>query len=107
MFNWLHLVNRRPCHHARAGVAQSDGAMAAGEQGSACIHAFLQATSAMFSVPQQLLQSMNGMLQDKEEVDGRYSKQKMVLGTHTSEGEQNYLMLAEVQLGTVRQQQRL
>jgi Histone-binding protein RBBP4 or subunit C of CAF1 complex len=36
-------------------------------------------------------------VQDKEEVDGRYSKQKMVLGTHTSEGEQNYLMLAEVQ----------
>lgn len=29
-------------------------------------------------------------------MDGRYSKQKMVLGTHTSEGEQNYLMLAEV-----------
>lgn len=27
---------------------------------------------------------------------GKYSKQKMVLGTHTSEGEQNYLMLAEV-----------
>ena len=37
-----------------------------------------------------------GTMQDKEEVDGRYSKQKMVLGTHTSEGEQNYLMLAEV-----------
>lgn len=36
--------------------------------------------------------------QDKEEVNGRYSKQKMVLGTHTSEGEQNYLMLAEVSL---------
>ena len=29
---------------------------------------------------------------------GRYSKQKLVLGTHTSEGEQNYLMLAEVRL---------
>ena len=29
-------------------------------------------------------------------MDGRYSRQKMVLGTHTSEGEQNYLMLAEV-----------
>lgn len=26
------------------------------------------------------------------------SKQKLVLGTHTSEGEQNYLMLAEVAL---------
>lgn len=36
--------------------------------------------------------------QDQEEVNGRYSKQKMVLGTHTSEGEQNYLMLAEVPL---------
>ena len=31
---------------------------------------------------------------------GRATKQKMVLGTHTSEGEQNYLMLAEVQLPT-------
>ena len=29
-------------------------------------------------------------------VPGQYSKQKLVLGTHTSEGEQNYLMLAEV-----------
>jgi hypothetical protein len=36
--------------------------------------------------------------QEKEEVDGRYTKQKMVMGTHTSEGEQNYLMLAEVRL---------
>lgn len=31
---------------------------------------------------------------------GRAAKQKLVLGTHTSEGEQNYLMLAEVQLPT-------
>ncbi len=35
-------------------------------------------------------------MQGKEDVGGRYSKQKMVMGTHTSEGEQNYLMLAEV-----------
>lgn len=27
-----------------------------------------------------------------------YSKQKLILGTHTSENEQNYLMIAEVQL---------
>lgn len=39
--------------------------------------------------------------QDKVEVDGgRTSKQKLVLGTHTSDGEQNYLMLAEVMLPT-------
>mmetsp|Transcript_9430 Transcript_9430/g.28365 ORF Transcript_9430/g.28365 Transcript_9430/m.28365 type:complete len:419 (+) Transcript_9430:257-1513(+) len=37
-------------------------------------------------------------LPEKEDVGGKYSKQKMVLGTHTSEGEQNYLMLAEVHL---------
>jgi histone-binding protein RBBP4 len=37
--------------------------------------------------------------QDKEFVpDKDYSKQKLILGTHTSENEQNYLMLAEVQL---------
>ena len=35
-------------------------------------------------------------LQEKVVEPGRYSKQKLVLGTHTSEGEQNYLMLAEV-----------
>jgi hypothetical protein len=36
-------------------------------------------------------------LQDKEAQEGRdYSKQKLLLGTHTSEGEQNYLMVAEV-----------
>ena len=28
----------------------------------------------------------------------RASRQKLVLGTHTSEGEQNYLMIAEVAL---------
>ena len=40
-------------------------------------------------------------MQDKIEVDGgRASKQKVVLGTHTSDGEQNYLMLAEVLLPT-------
>jgi histone-binding protein RBBP4 len=32
--------------------------------------------------------------------DKDYSKQKMVLGTHTSDGEQNYLMIAEVRLYT-------
>ena len=31
--------------------------------------------------------------------DKDYSKQKMVLGTHTSDGEQNYLMVAEVRGG--------
>jgi hypothetical protein len=41
------------------------------------------------------------VFQDKVEVDnGRSTKQKMILGTHTSEGEQNYLMIAEVQLPT-------
>lgn len=40
-------------------------------------------------------------LPDKIEVDGgRASKQKVVLGTHTSDNEQNYLMLAEVLLPT-------
>lgn len=34
--------------------------------------------------------------QGKEIVNDKYSKQKMILGTHTSEGEQNYLMIAEV-----------
>jgi Histone-binding protein RBBP4 or subunit C of CAF1 complex len=55
-----------------------------------CIHAALPASGA------SVLRLNECDWQDKEEVDGRYSKQKMVLGTHTSEGEQNYLMLAEV-----------
>jgi hypothetical protein len=34
---------------------------------------------------------------EKEVVPGQdFSKQKLILGTHTSENEQNYLMLAEV-----------
>nr|QKY15247.1 nucleosome remodeling factor (CAF1) [Polytomella parva] len=38
-------------------------------------------------------------LPDKEyHYDKGYSKQKLILGTHTSEDEQNYLMIAEVQL---------
>ncbi|KAB1225056.1 WD-40 repeat-containing protein MSI1 [Morella rubra] len=38
-------------------------------------------------------------LPDREEPPGKdYSVQKMILGTHTSENEPNYLMLAEVQL---------
>ncbi|GIL46834.1 hypothetical protein Vafri_3710 [Volvox africanus] len=38
-------------------------------------------------------------LPDKEIVPGKdYSKQKLILGTHTSDNEQNYLMIAEVQL---------
>ena len=32
------------------------------------------------------------------EVGQQSSKQNLILGTHTSEGEQNYLMKAEVQL---------
>lgn len=38
-------------------------------------------------------------LPDRTDAAGKdYTTQKVVLGTHTSEGEQNYLMLAEVQL---------
>ena len=37
------------------------------------------------------------MTQGKEtSPDKDYSRQKMILGTHTSDGEQNYLMIAEV-----------
>ena len=41
-------------------------------------------------------------LQEKQ-MDGekKAAKQKLILGTHTSEGEQNYLMIAEVALPTV------
>ena len=41
-------------------------------------------------------------LQEKQ-LDGekKAAKQKLILGTHTSEGEQNYLMIAEVALPTV------
>ena len=35
---------------------------------------------------------------EKKESGKSYSQQTLLLGTHTSEGEQNYLMLAEVQL---------
>ena len=38
------------------------------------------------------------MCAEKKESGKSYSQQTMLLGTHTSEGEQNYLMLAEVQL---------
>ena len=38
-------------------------------------------------------------LPDREEPPGKdYSVQKLILGTHTSENEPNYLMLAQVQL---------
>lgn len=37
-------------------------------------------------------------LPGRNDGDGRSSRQKLVLGTHTSEGEQNYLMLAEARL---------
>lgn len=38
-------------------------------------------------------------IQDKEIVaDKGYSKQKLIMGTHTSDGEQNHLIIAEVQL---------
>lgn len=44
---------------------------------------------------------MQTPLQNKEEVPGKnYSKQKLLLGTHTSEEEQNHLLLAEVHLPT-------
>ena len=36
---------------------------------------------------------------EKEVVPGQdYSKQRLILGTHTSDNEQNYLMLAEVRV---------
>jgi Histone-binding protein RBBP4 or subunit C of CAF1 complex len=71
--------------------------MASGEHGGACKSGLQQVMCRSLAVPQKHDGMCEAMVQDKEEVDGRYSKQKMVLGTHTSEGEQNYLMLAEVQ----------
>ena len=39
------------------------------------------------------------LLQQKEQdASSKHSKQHLLLGTHTSEGEQNYLMRAEVTL---------
>ena len=39
-----------------------------------------------------------GLQVKEDKADAGYSKQQLILGTHTSEGEQNYLMRAEVQL---------
>jgi histone-binding protein RBBP4 len=51
--------------------------------------------SASLPAPTQTKQNKQG----KETVpDRNYSKQRLVLGTHTSDNEQNYLMIAEVQL---------
>ena len=42
-----------------------------------------------------------GLLQEKTvDKDKKSAKQRLILGTHTSEGEQNYLMIAEVALPT-------
>ena len=46
------------------------------------------------TLPHSPLQRQEGA----ESREGGYVKQELVLGTHTSEGEQNYLMRAEVQL---------
>ena len=44
-------------------------------------------------------QTPSPAVQDKvPDGSGKLTKQRLVLGTHTSEGEQNYLMLAEVAL---------
>lgn len=34
----------------------------------------------------------------REKASGEYSVEKMILGTHTSDGEQNYLMIAEARI---------
>lgn len=55
-------------------------------------------STALFSLTEA---DTTRQLQNKEEVpDKNYSKQKMLLGTHTSEEEQNHLLLAEVHLPT-------
>lgn len=44
---------------------------------------------------------MLGLVQEKTvDKDKKSAKQRLILGTHTSEGEQNYLMIAEVALPT-------
>ena len=49
--------------------------------------------------PWQSLTTWPWLVQNKQEVvDKGYAKQEIILGTHTSEGEQNYLMRAEVTL---------
>lgn len=52
-------------------------------------------TSPLIPAP---LQTRSCAQLKEEKSDAGYSKQQLILGTHTSEGEQNYLMRAEVQL---------
>ena len=84
-----HAVPVRPGHHARAGVALPDCAVAAGAQ---------RARSTLFVLALGGARAPRCGAQSRQEVAGKeYSTQKLVLGTHTSENEQNYLMIAEVQ----------
>ena len=84
-------------------MAQPDSTVATGKLG--CTTKDAGALDSIFGdcVQWSTLRSRNNVccLQEKVEVpDKNYYKQKMLLGTHTSEEEQNHLLLAEVHLPT-------
>ena len=87
-----HAVPVRPGDHARPGVAVTDGAVAAG----ACALGAPTLTHVAQPLTRRALLWL--ALQDRVEHPSKdYSTQKLLLGTHTSDNEQNYLMIAEVQ----------
>lgn len=92
---------RRSGHHSRAGMAKPDGAVAAGMLLALPLPAPPSTLPAAAHCPFPRccsLSALHALLCSQEkEICGNYSKQKLILGTHTSDNEQNHLMLAEVQ----------
>jgi histone-binding protein RBBP4 len=59
----------------------------------------LPAAASTAAEPQHAGSDSFHSTQDKEDMAGSgYTKQRLILGTHTSDNEQNYLMVAEVDL---------
>ena len=82
-------------------MAQSHSPVVAGKVLLAGLHPCAQQSGQAISLHLAVCIAPVPCLQDKVEVpDSKYSKQKLLLGTHTSEEEQNHLLLAEVHLPT-------
>lgn len=91
----------RPCHDTCARVAEPDGAVAAGCHAvctPVCVAALSQPQplAGPHPVPHHFLSVLWFCWFSPEGKD--YSVHRLILGTHTSDNEQNHLVIAEVQL---------
>lgn len=96
-----HAVPVRPCRHEGLGVAVAHMPVVTGTSSGFRIARWFCERNIRPESQTNVLQrrcAREDLQFKREKTSGEYSVEKLILGTHTSEGEQNHLMIAEARI---------